>query len=144
LWNPFEDIVPREKPKEEEKEDAEPEIKPPPKKNLSLLSFRDEAEDDDEISNFVPMAIISKKPRKIPPQKKNLKRNRDDFQKEEEEDYVKEDADAEKYTEETIHTDDHEDSPKEMSEKDLEREKVRKETEKLMRELKSKKRKKSK
>jgi len=61
LWNPFEDIVPREKPKEEVKEEPEPEIKPPLKKNLSLLSFGDEAEDDDENSNFVPMAIISKK-----------------------------------------------------------------------------------
>lgn len=62
IWNPFEDIIPRRiEPKEESPADNAPnKTVPKGKKDLRLLSFGDEAEDDEaEIANAPATKIVS-------------------------------------------------------------------------------------
>uniref|UniRef100_A0A6B2L5H7 PPIase cyclophilin-type domain-containing protein n=1 Tax=Arcella intermedia TaxID=1963864 RepID=A0A6B2L5H7_9EUKA len=133
LWNPFEDIVPREKPKSDEVTEKEKEQEQPRTlgtKNLSLLSFADEEEETEE--TFKP-------PKKVLAQefKKPKKKMRSSLGEEEEE----EETDISK-REEIKKDKDKEDKdwekPKEV---ETESQKLKKENESLIKELKSKKRK---
>jgi len=89
LWNPFDDIVPRIlKPKVELEKPPEVE-KPKPvlNKNLSLLSFADEAdEEDDTESNFQPISHFVPKSTTPSTSKTLLKRTRDSLLEETEAD----------------------------------------------------------
>lgn len=85
VWNPFDDIIPRdivhhvqeEEEEEEKKEEKKPNIKAV--KNLALLSFGDDAEEDEEIfsstifskeKSMVPKRTVTKPVRKKKPEQK--------------------------------------------------------------------------
>ncbi|KAM6224348.1 spliceosome-associated protein CWC27 homolog [Rhynchocyon petersi] len=62
LFNPFDDIIPREikKPKKEKPEDEVKKLKPKGTKNFSLLSFGEEAEEEEEEVNRVSQSMKGK------------------------------------------------------------------------------------
>lgn len=62
LFNPFDDIIPREikKPKKEKPEEEEKKLKPKGTKNFSLLSFGEEAEEEEEEVNRVSQSMKGK------------------------------------------------------------------------------------
>lgn len=62
LYNPFDDIIPREikKPKKEKPEEEEKKLKPKGTKNFSLLSFGEEAEEEEEEVNRVSQSMKGK------------------------------------------------------------------------------------
>lgn len=62
LFNPFDDIIPREikKPKKEKLEEKVKELKPKGTKNFSLLSFGEEAEEEEEEVNRVSQSMKGK------------------------------------------------------------------------------------
>jgi len=131
LWNPFEDIVPRNiKPKEEEElKPVEEKPKPASNKKLALLSFADEAEEDENIAiNFKPISSVSSN--HLP--KKSWKRTREKLLEDDEPD-----------------NDEPTDKPKEEKPEDItpwipdddpdpERDKIREQTEQIISELRSK------
>lgn len=62
LFNPFDDIIPREikKPKKEKPEEEVKKLKPKGTKNFSLLSFGEEAEEEEEEVNRVSQSMKGK------------------------------------------------------------------------------------
>lgn len=62
LFNPFDDIIPREikKPKKEKPEEEVKKLKPKGTKNFSLLSFGEEAEEEEEEINRVSQSMKGK------------------------------------------------------------------------------------
>uniref|UniRef100_A0A8C8YT58 Spliceosome-associated protein CWC27 homolog n=1 Tax=Prolemur simus TaxID=1328070 RepID=A0A8C8YT58_PROSS len=62
LYNPFDDIIPREikKPKKEKPEEEVKKLKPKGTKNFSLLSFGEEAEEEEEEVNRVSQSMKGK------------------------------------------------------------------------------------
>lgn len=62
LFNPFDDIIPREikKPKKEKQEEEVKKLKPKGTKNFSLLSFGEEAEEEEEEVNRVSQSMKGK------------------------------------------------------------------------------------
>jgi len=138
LWNPFDDIIPRTlKPEVEEKP---PEVVEKPKpvvnKNLSLLSFTEEAEEEE--SNFKPISLLASN--RSTPIKPTLKRTRDSLIEETDLDNTqmieeKPEEKKKKPFEEL------ESSWAQEKEADPERDRIREETDKIIHELKSKKKK---
>jgi len=140
LWNPFDDIIPRMlTPEVVEKPPELPKPKPVMNKNLSLLSFADEAEEEENgESNFKPISHLVSKGT-VSTSSKTLKRTRDSLL--EEPDSIlnniqlKEEIPIEKKPDET-------DSSWLLDkEPDPERDRIREETDKIIHELKTKKKK---
>jgi len=139
LWNPFEDIIPRSlKPVVEEKPPEVEKPKPVVNKNLSLLSFGDEAEEEgDDDMNFTSISALSEpKQNNNNNTKKSWKRNRASLLEDDTDSSLPQ---AEEPSEKKKVTEEPEWIPE--TEADPERDKIREETEKIINELKTKKKK---
>jgi len=139
LWNPFDDIIPRML--KQEVVEKPPEVEKPKavlNKNLSLLSFGDEAEEGE--SNFKPISsLVSKGTTTSSTLQKSFKRTRDS---------LLEDTDTDSFNNIQIKEEKNEKKTEELEsswiqEKDAdpERDRIREETDKIIHELKSKKKK---
>jgi peptidyl-prolyl cis-trans isomerase SDCCAG10 len=142
LWNPFDDIVPRLLKSNNNQEEIPPVVeKPKPvlNKNLSLLSFADEAEEEEETeSNFKPISHFV--PKRTTPSITKTKRTRDSLIEETSTDLLNSPIQKEDQSAVSNTVNDFEDVTDSIQQ-DPERDRIREETDKIIHELKSKKKK---